>query len=309
MQLTNRRIALMGTVIDVAIYHDKPQPILDEVERRLHIYNLRFSANDERSELMQINKAAGVHSVQVHPQLFDLIRIGKWHSCQPQSQLNIAIGPLIQTWRVGFSDAKRPQPQEIQYLLDLINPEQINLDPLNHSVFLTKKGMKIDLGALAKGYIADRLQDFLKSEGVISALINLGGNVLSFGPALHNPDHNWRIGIQNPKQSHNTNLMVLGIQDKSVVTSGIYERTLEVDGKVYHHIFDSQTGYPIASDIASLTIISPLSIQGEIWTTRLFGQPLEAIFQTISQEDAIEAIVINKDNRVFQSQGVYQLKL
>jgi len=169
--------------------------------------------------------------------------------------------------------------------------------------------MKIDLGALAKGYIADRIADFLKAEKVTSALINLGGNVLTFGPALHNPDHKWRIGIQNPKETRNTNLMVLAIRDKSVVTSGIYERTFEIDGKTYHHIFDSQTGYPVSSDLASLTIISSLSVDGEIWTTRLFGSSLEHIFQEVSSQAELEAIIVDKDNHCFQTGGIYKMRI
>ena len=231
MQLTNRRVHLMGTVIDVSIYHKQPEPLLDQVESLLNLYNKRFSANDDSSELMKINKAAGLHPVKIHPELFELISLGKWHSCQPGSHLNIAIGPLIQTWRIGFSDARLPFPEEITLLLDIINPNAIVLSEENQSVFLQEKGMKIDLGALAKGYIADRIADFLKAEKVTSALINLGGNVLTFGPALHNPDQKWRIGIQNPKETRNTNLLVLAIRDQSVVTSGIYERTFEIDGK------------------------------------------------------------------------------
>ena len=160
MQLTNRRVRLMGTVIDVSIYHEEPEPLLDQVEALLHTYNKRFSANDDSSELMKINKAAGLHSVTVHPELFELIALGKWHSCQPGSHLNIAIGPLIQTWRIGFSDAKLPLPEEIPSLLEIINPNAILLSEENQSVFLKEKGMKIDLGALAKGYIADRIADF-----------------------------------------------------------------------------------------------------------------------------------------------------
>ena len=173
MQLTNRRVRLMGTVIDVSIYHKEPEPLLDQVEALLHTYNKRFSANDDSSELMKINKAAGLHPVTVHPELFELISLGKWHSCQPGSHLNIAIGPLIQTWRIGFSDAKLPLPEEIRPLLDIINPNAILLSEETQSVFLKEKGMKIDLGALAKGYIADRIADFLKAEKVTSALINL----------------------------------------------------------------------------------------------------------------------------------------
>ena len=309
MQLTNRRVRLMGTVIDVSIYHNQPEPVLDQVEALLHLYNKRFSANDVSSELMQINKAAGINPVKVHPELFELISLGKWHSCQVGSHLNIAIGPLIQTWRIGFSDAKLPLPEEIAPLLDIINPNAIVLSEENQSVFLQEKGMKIDLGALAKGYIADRIADYLKAENVTSALINLGGNVLTFGPALHNPDHKWRIGIQNPKETRNTNLMVLAIRDQSVVTSGIYERTFEIDGETYHHIFDSQTGYPVSSDLASLTIISSLSVDGEIWTTRLFGASLERIFQEVSSQPNLEAIIVDKDNHCFQTAGIYKIRL
>lgn len=309
MQLTNRRVRLMGTVIDVSIYHEQPEPLLDQVETLLNLYNKRFSANDDSSELMKINKAASLHPVKVHPELFELISLGKRHSCQPGSHLNITIGPLIQTWRIGFSDAKLPLPEEIAPLLDIINPNAIVLSEENQSVFLQKKGMKIDLGALAKGYIADRIADYLKAENVTSALINLGGNVLTFGPALHNPDQKWRIGIQNPKETRNTNLLVLAIRDQSVVTSGIYERTFEIDGETYHHIFDSQTGYPVSSDLASLTIISSLSVDGEIWTTRLFGSSLEHIFQEVSAHEDLEAIIIDKDNHCFQTSGVYKIRL
>ena len=283
MQLTNRRVRLMGTVIDVSIYHEEPEPLLDQVEALLHTYNKRFSANDDSSELMKINKAAGLHSVTVHPELFELIALGKWHSCQPGSHLNIAIGPLIQTWRIGFSDAKLPLPEEIPPLLQIINPNAIVLSEENQSVFLKEKGMKIDLGALAKGYIADRIADFLKAEKVTSAL--------------------------NPKETRNTNLMVLAIRDQSIVTSGIYERTFEINGKTYHHIFDSQTGYPVSSDLASLTIISSLSVDGEIWTTRLFGSSLERIFQEVSSQPNLEAIIVDKDNRCFQTGCIYKMRI
>lgn len=103
--------------------------------------------------------------------------------------------------------------------------------------------------------------------------------------------------------------MVLAIRDQSVVTSGIYERTFEIDGKTYHHIFDSQTGYPVTSNLASLTIISPLSVDGEIWTTRLFGSSLEHIFQEVSAHEDLEAIIIDKDNYCFQTSGVYKIRL
>lgn len=102
--------------------------------------------------------------------------------------------------------------------------------------------------------------------------------------------------VFKPKETRNTNLLVLAIRDQSVVTSGIYERTFEIDGKTYHHIFDSQTGYPVSSDLASLTIISSLSVDGEIWTTRFIWTKSRAHFQEVSSQANLEAIIVDKDN-------------
>ncbi|EID23592.1 ApbE domain protein [Streptococcus pseudopneumoniae ATCC BAA-960 = CCUG 49455] len=105
---------------------------------------------------MEINYQAGIAPVTVHPDLFELISLGLEHSLALYSQLNTSIDPLIQTWRIGFSDAKAAQPQEIEAVLSLINPHDIELDSSTSIVFLKQKGMKIDLGCLVKGYSADK---------------------------------------------------------------------------------------------------------------------------------------------------------
>ena len=179
MQLSHS-IQMMGTTIDILIDSDTPKEHISEVCRLLTLYKNRFSANDADSELMVINDNSSIAPVTVHPDLFDLIAIGKKHSLATPSNLNIAIGPLVQSWRIGFDDARVPSPQKIQKALALSKPENIILNATKQSVFLSQKGMKIDLGALAKGYIADKIMDYLKSEKVTSAMINLGGNVLVY---------------------------------------------------------------------------------------------------------------------------------
>ncbi len=303
VDLTSRSIRLMGSTISISVLHENADFLLDEVFSLLKIYENRFSANDDNSELMQLNHAAGKEPVCVHPDLFELIELGKKHSLIPGSHLNITIGPLIQTWRIGFKDARVPSASEIEKVLSLTNPENIELDPISRSVFLKQSGMKIDLGALAKGYIADKISYFLKEKGVTSALINLGGNILTIGQNQQN-NRLWRIGIQNPKLARGNNLALLSIQDQSVVTSGIYERNLKANGKVYHHIFDRNTGYPIDNQLASLTIVSDKSVDGEIWTTRLFGDSPSSILEKVEQENGIEAFVITEDNQIFYSSGL-----
>ncbi|MER0123964.1 FAD:protein FMN transferase [Streptococcus sp. ZJ93] len=304
MQASSRQLRLMGTVIDMKIWHPEAESILDQVEELLYLYKDRFSANDLTSDLMEVNYNAGVQAVPVAADLFELIAIGKVHSCAPNSRLNITIGPLIQTWRIGFSDARVPSQAEIDEKLALINPQDIELDEEMQSVYLQKEGMAIDLGALAKGYIADRIVEHLRRVGVSKGLINLGGNVLTFGQASHNADGNWHIGIQHPNFPRGNNIAILKIKEGSVVTSGIYERTFTHEGKTYHHIFDSQTGYPVASDVASLTIVSKQSVDGEIWTTRLFGQPIQEVYQTVQEQEGIEAIIITKENQMIVTPGL-----
>lgn len=297
-----RKVHLMGTVIDLTITHPTPDLVLDEVVRRLEMYEHRFSANDPTSELSEINKNAGIHPVQVHPELFELIQIGKKHSLAPDSNMNIAIGPLVQSWRIGFDDAKVVTDEEIKKLLQIIDLDQVLLD--ENTVYLKMSGMAIDLGALAKGFIADRIIDYLKSVGTQSALINLGGNLVTMGPALQHSDRYWRIGIQNPVRTRGASQMILRVQDQSVVTSGIYERSLTKNGETFHHILDSNTGYPVKTDTASLTIVSDLSVDGEIWTTRLFGKTTEEIIDALNQLPNIEGLVINDQGDVFYSEGM-----
>ena len=303
MQLTHS-IKMMGTIIDILIESDTPEKHINDVCHLLTIYKNRFSANDADSELMVINNSSGIAPVSVHPDLFELTQLGKTHSLTHPGNLNIAIGPLVQSWRIGFDDARVPSPQKIQKALALSKPENIILDATKQSVFLSQKGMKIDLGALAKGYIADKIMDYLKSEKVTSAMINLGGNVLVYGDNPRNDKGIWRIGIQNPQKPRGNHIGILTLKNHSVVTSGIYERRLKVGNKEYHHIFDQETGYPIETEMASLTIVSDLSVDCEIWTTRLFGLPVMQALATIQATPRIEGILITKDNRLALTNGL-----
>ena len=304
LQSASHSLRLMGASIHLTIFHEDAQNLLLQSEQLLHLYKNRFSANDADSELMEINLQAGKKAVQVHPNLFELIELGKKHSIAANSHLNIAIGPLVQTWRIGFSDAKLPSEEEIQRLLKITNPEEIVLNDSNREVYLSKEGMRIDLGALAKGYIADKLKEFLVEQGVQSGIIDLGGNILTIGenPTFHRP---WRIGIQNPALDRGEHVAVIEVSDGSVVTSGIYERQLVVDGKTYHHIFDRTTGYPMETELASITIVAEKSVDCEIWTTRLFGQNPYDIIEEIEQQPGLEAFVITKNQKMMYTSGIH----
>lgn len=301
MTMQSRDVHMMGTIIQITVQHDQPNSILDKVVDRLKEYEKRFSAHDPHSELMKVNKNAGIMPVKVNPSLYKLIQIGRKHSIPSDSSLNITIGPLVQAWRIGFDDAHVPSQKEIDSLLNKTNPNDIILNDENQTVFLKHTGMFIDLGAVAKGYIADLIIDDFKTMNVSAGLINLGGNVMTYGMAPKHEDGYWRIGIQHPFLSRGNYIAVLRALNQSVVTSGIYERKFTINNKIYHHILDRHTGYPIETDIAGLTIISKESVDGEIWTGRLFAQSPEQIMNTLNELQDISGIIVTKDGDLYYS--------
>lgn len=301
----NRSLNLMGTRIDLKIEHQKAADLMEKVISKLNVYEKRFSANDPTSELMKINQAAGYQAVVVHPELFDLIETGYEESILENSLLNIAIGPLVQTWRIGFNDSKVPSQTTINECLELVNPFDIILNPEKNSVYLKKPGMKLDLGALAKGYIADLIADYLKKQKVTSGLINLGGNIVVIGTPINKKS--WNIGVQNPHKSRSEHVGIVKLTNASCVTSGIYERYLEVNKRIYHHILDPKAGYPVKTDVASLTVVSQTSLDGEIWTTKLYKKSGQEIIETVNDIDDIECCVITKDNEILLSNN-FKLK-
>lgn len=302
--MKQKRIKLMGTHIVLTIKHLNAEALLDQAAVLLQDYEIRFSANNARSDLMAINNQAGIRPVHVAEDLFKLIEIGKTYSLSSNRALNIAIGPLIKLWKIGFNDARVPEQQEINEKLQLIDPTNIDLDPEKQTVYLTKKGMEIDLGALAKGYFSDQLKQFFKNNGVQHGIIDLGGNVLTIGENPKYEDGYWRVGIQKPTRIRGALAGAVLVKDKSIVTSGIYERTLEVDGKRYHHIFDSKTGYPLENDLTSVTIVSDLSIDGELWTTLLFKMTADAAIHYVESVPGIEAIIMTKEQTVYSTRNI-----
>nr|WP_225426576.1 FAD:protein FMN transferase [Companilactobacillus hulinensis] len=304
METASRTLHLMGTIIPMWVESENPESLLDVAEAKLVDYERRFSANDDNSHLMHINQSAGVQPIKVEDDLFELIKIGKEQSLIRNSALNIAIGPLIQEWRIGFDDAKFPSQSRIDELLQVIDPADIVLDETNQTVFLKHKQMSIDLGAIAKGYFADKIINYFKGEGAKAAFISLGGNVLTFGDEPEHTDGMWRVGVQNPFLPRGNFVAAVKIKNQSVVTSGIYERKFVWKGHTYHHIFDSQTGYPIKTDLASITIVADKSIDCEIWTTRLFSNnALEAI-EILNTLDGIDGVAVTTDGQMAYSNGL-----
>ncbi|MFU9138702.1 FAD:protein FMN transferase [Erwinia tasmaniensis] len=288
---------LMGSPILLKLFeHNEGRAM--RVFRLIKQLETLLTVNRPHSEVMAINHAAGDHPVVVSQPVFNLIARAKEVSMMPGSCFNLAIGPLVKRWRIGFNGDSVPPAKEILALRALTQPQQVILDPQLRSVFLEKRGMEIDLGAIAKGYIADRVRDLLRQEGVENALINLGGNVQTLGGTPDSSPGSWGIGLKKPFGAPDELIGVINVTGKSVVTSGVYERYFEIQGQRYHHILDPHTGYPLDNELLSVTVISDDSIDGDIFTTLLYGMGVEKSLAYLADIPAIEALFVTRDRQV-----------
>jgi thiamine biosynthesis lipoprotein len=169
--------------------------------------------------------------------------------------------------------------------------------------------MGIDLGAIAKGYIADKIKEYLISNDVNSALIYLGGNVLCIG---EKDTGAFKIGIEKPFDADGNPAAVVSVSDTSIVTSGTYERYFEKDGNFYHHILDKNTGYPIENDLTAVTIITPVSADADALSTTCFSLGLEKGMELLESLDYADGFFITKDEECHYTKGFeekYQLTI
>jgi thiamine biosynthesis lipoprotein len=290
----------LGTVVTLIIYDKNAEELMDgamlEIER---LENL-LSGNIEESDISRINSAAGIETVEVSAETHEVITKGIEYYETSSGLFDISIGPLVDLWGIGTTNARVPTQDEINIAMANIDIDAIISD--GKRVILLNEGMKIEVGGIAKGYIADRVAEYLKENGCDGAIINLGGNVLTVG---EKPDGTkWRIGIQNPFEPTGTYIRVVEVEEMSVVTSGSYERFFTEDGITYHHILDPNTGYPVETDIAGVSIISSKSVDGDGLSTTVFALGYEKGISLIELISGVECIIILKDGNIQYSSGI-----
>ncbi|MCT8978614.1 FAD:protein FMN transferase [Clostridium sp. CX1] len=293
---------LMGTIIKVSLYDKKNEDVMNKAFDRIRQIESEVSINKEGTELDRVNAGSGKEWVKVKDDTFTIVKKGLEYSKKTEGTFDITVGPIVKLWSIGLPEAKVPTKNEIDEKLKFVGYKDLEVNDNDKSIFLKRPGMIIDLGGIAKGYTADAVSEVLKKEGVKSAVIDLGGNVLAMG---NKPDGEpWRIGIQNPFDSRGQIVGSIGVSNKSVVTSGIYERFIEQDGKKYHHILNPFTGYPYENEIAGITIISDKSIDGDALSTSVFSKGLKGGMEFIENIPGIDVIFITKNKDVYITSGL-----
>jgi len=290
---------LLNTVVSVSIYETdtgrNAETILDDCLRKCKEYEEFFSRTIAGSDISRVNESAP-EFVTVSPDTIRVLEEALRYCKSTGGIIDITIAPVKDLW--GFGDpesAAIPDESTLQDALSHVNYQCVEIN--GSMVRLTDPDAAIDLGFIAKGYIADRLKEFLLSEGVKSAIINLGGNVLTIGDKQGEP---FKVGIQTPFADSGTPITSVSSADNSVVTSGVYERYFTQDGSNYHHILDPSTGYPAESDLLSVTILSEDSTTGDALSTTCLLLGLDKAKELIESTDNAEAIFITEDYEILR---------
>lgn len=298
----SRTELLLGTACRITIYDHPSDEAFTAAFDRIADIEARMSLHADTSEVAGVNRRAGIGPVAVSRDTFAVVRMALNVADLSRGAFDPTVGPLVKAWDIGGDNPRRPPSKEIDSLLPLIGYERVHLDESSLTVELPDPGMMLDLGGIAKGYAADEAAKVLASYGVSRAIINLGGNVLTMGDKPGGTP--WRIGIQNPGAERGKHVMIVELTDTSLVTSGPYERYLELDGAIYHHIIDTRTGYPVDNTIISASIITDESFIADALSTAVYSLGLTEGMTLVDSLDGVEAVFIDSDKRIHLSGGM-----
>ena len=282
----------LNTVVYVALYEPQKEYLLDECMKLCDRYERIFSRTLPESELYRLNETK---EMDVSDELLELIQRGIDYGEKTDGIFDITIAPLAALWNFTGDEHQVPAQEALDKALQTVDYQNVVVDGSHVTL---KNHASIDLGALAKGYIADRMKEYLISEGVESAIINLGGNVLCIG---RKPDGAaFQVAIQRPFSDRSDVLETTEVIDQTVVSSGIYERGFEADGIWYHHILNPFTGQPNTTDLTGVTIQCDRSVDGDALSTISMSLGSGRAEKFLSRYPGVQAWLVQKNGEVIK---------
>ena len=278
------------TVVTISAQCSKK--LLNAVSERCTYFENRFSRTVEGSDIWNINNAAGA-PVEVAPETAAIK-----YAEDSDGLFDITIGAVSSLW--DFVEGVKPDDAAIQAALPHIDYRTITVE--GNTVTLSDPEAKLDLGGIAKGYITDDLVSMLKEGGCKNASISLGGNVYVMGESFDGDA--WSVGVQDPNGAQDDVLATVAARNRSVVTSGLYERSFEQDGQLYYHILDPKTGYPASTDLKSASIMTKKSVLGDAYSTILFVLGHDRAMELIESDERFEGgVLVDMDDHATKSDG------
>lgn len=261
-------------------------------------FEMNLSRTRPESEVSRLNDAGG-EWVALSASTLDLVDKARAYSEASGGVFDVTMGSVTPLW--NFHEGVVPAREQLDEALKHVDWHMIEVDRAAGTARLADPQARIDLGGIAKGYIADALAAVLREHGCDSAFVNLGGNVLTVGSKTDGSP--WRIGVRDPKAPEKMRAVVTAV-NRSVVTSGLYERNFTKDGVFYHHILDPKNGMPVKTDVGGATIVSKKSLDGDGYSTTLFALGVQGALEFVEKHPELEALIIGTDNRVHVTSGL-----
>lgn len=289
----------MNTVIEQKWYGESADTVYTGMETKIREIESVLSLHLSQSEIASINENAGVQPVEVSQRTFDLLQRAKELSEQSDGAFDITIAPVVELWGITSDHPHVPTDEELAQAMALMGLEDLVLDEEACTAYLTRPGMAIDLGGIAKGWTADQLREYARELGAERGYVSLGGNLMIIG---ERPDGDpFKFGLRDPQGDASTYLGTVTLEDGyTMATTGGYERYFEEDGIRYHHVLDPRTGYPADSDLLSVAVISKDGTLADYLSTTLFVQGLEAAKAAAGSED-YALVMVDQENNVWIS--------
>ena len=289
----------MNTVIEQKWYGESADTVYTGMETKIREIESVLSLHLSQSEIAAINENAGVQPVEVSQRTFDLLQRAKELSEQSDGAFDITIAPVVELWGITSDHPHVPTDEELAQAMALMGLEDLVLDEEACTAYLTRPGMAIDLGGIAKGWTADQLREYARELGAERGYVSLGGNLMIIG---ERPDGDpFKFGLRDPQGDASTYLGTVTLEDGcTMATTGGYERYFEEDGIRYHHVLDPRTGYPADSGLLSVAVISKDGTLADYLSTTLFVQGLEAAKAAAGSED-YALVMVDQENNVWIS--------
>lgn len=285
------------TVVTITLYDKKDSAYIDGAFELCSQYEQRFSRTIADSEISRLNADGQLRNAD--STTIDIVTTALHYSQLTSGAFDISIAPLSILWNFTGENPSVPAAASIAAARKSVDYTQISV---SQDTITLQQGMAVDLGGIAKGYIADAIKQYLQAQGVTQGIINLGGNILTFGGK---PDGSpFKLGIQYPYAASGQTIASFEAADCSLVSSGCYERYFEENGVQYHHILNPKTGYPVENDLLSVTILSESSAAGDALSTACYVLGKEKATQLLQTLDGIEAVFVDKDYKISVTDGL-----
>jgi len=252
------------------------------------------------TQISEINKNAGIKEVKVDKEVFELLQRSVKISKLTSGAFDVSYASMDKIWKFDGSMKEMPSAEAIKKSVEKIGYQNIIFNENEMTVFLKFQGMKLGLGGIGQGYIADKVKDLLKSKGCHSGLVNVSGDINSWGKQ---PDGSlWTVGIINP-MNKNKVFATFPLEDSAVETSGSYEKFVTFNGIRYAHIIDPRTGYP-AQGVVSVSVFAKQTEIADALATGIFVLGVNVGLDLVNQLKGIECIIVDDKGKIHYSKGI-----